>query len=451
MKKLAVYVLLGFCLSLFPKETFGFRDISDYPYKEAIEYLENAGVVGGFSDGSYKPYQSVTRAEMMKIILKGKFDEKDLKYIDCFSDVKTDWFSPFVCFGKEKNVVSGYSDGTFKPNNNVNFAEALKIAFLGLEVSGDFSSSSEDWFSPYVDFADKNMIFLKYLYLPQDNITRGQMAEIVYRIGQYKQGKLKENIDDRKSFGCGIKPPSTKPVSIKLNGTERNFITVIPDNYIQTQKYPIIFAIHGRTNTNSYLRTYLGVEEAAQGKAFIIYPDGRQPGGVWKDQNDKNDKIRDFALFDRLVIEFGNKYCIDLDRVYVVGYSLGAWFTNSLSCVRGDIIRAIGTIGGGTTKNTCRGTVNALTMHNPKDNLSLYGEALMNIDQKISQNKCSTEKMPVEPAKFNCESYLSCSPDGEFIFCPHNIDNAWWDNSYYPHVWPKDAGKYVWEFLKKFD
>jgi polyhydroxybutyrate depolymerase len=49
-------------------------------------------------------------------------------------------------------------------------------------------------------------------------------------------------------------------------------------------------------------------------------------------------------LFDQLVQEFSDSYCIDLDHIYVVGHSLGARFTNSLACARGDVIRGIGSV-----------------------------------------------------------------------------------------------------------
>jgi len=49
-------------------------------------------------------------------------------------------------------------------------------------------------------------------------------------------------------------------------------------------------------------------------------------------------------LFDQLLKEFEDKYCIDKDQVFVVGHSLGAWFTNTLSCARGNVIRAIGSV-----------------------------------------------------------------------------------------------------------
>jgi polyhydroxybutyrate depolymerase len=96
------------------------------------------------------------------------------------------------------------------------------------------------------------------------------------------------------------------------------------------------------------------------------------PTRSWSSPGDHSDQLRDFALFDTIVKEFTTKYCINRDEIFVVGHSLGAWFTNSLACARGDVIRAIGSVGGGTTINTCAGPTAAVIMHNPLDNLASF-------------------------------------------------------------------------------
>ena len=62
-------------------------------------------------------------------------------------------------------------------------------------------------------------------------------------------------------------------------------------------------------------------------------------------------------------------YCLDPDRIFAVGHSLGAWFVNSLGCARGDVLRAIATLAGGFSRSDCRGAVAALLFHNPNDRL----------------------------------------------------------------------------------
>ena len=132
-----------------------------------------------------------------------------------------------------------------------------------------------------------------------------------------------------------------------MNGLTRTYITVIGVEYDEDEPIPLIFAFHGRTNPNSIVRTYYKVEQATRGDAIMIYPAGLPEEGPSRSRSNPGDKasqLRDFQLFDQLVAEFGDQYCIDMDQIYVVGHSLGAWFTNSLACARGDVIRAIGSV-----------------------------------------------------------------------------------------------------------
>lgn len=123
---------------------------------EAIIALYYAGVVNGYNDGTFKPENKVNRAEFMKMLAEAR----DVDYADidaavlanCFSDVKDvpeHWYAPPVCAGKYYGWVNGYSDGTFKPSQNINKAEALKITLtaFGFEIPANSSVKSK----PYND------------------------------------------------------------------------------------------------------------------------------------------------------------------------------------------------------------------------------------------------------------------------------------------------------------
>ncbi len=137
------------------------------------------------------------------------------------------------------------------------------------------------------------------------------------------------------------------PTSTWVHGQQRNYITAIGANYNQNTPTKLVLAFHGRTNSNEQVRKYFKVEKASAGNAIFVYPSGLPEATSprnWKNGGDPSDKLRDFALFDAIVEEFSTKYCIDKDQIFVIGHSLGAWFTNSLSCARGDVIRAIGSV-----------------------------------------------------------------------------------------------------------
>ena len=102
-----------------------FSDVaSDHQYYDSIIYLQENEIVIGYPDGTFKPDQGVTRAEMMKIITLSAFDDEEIgDGEDCFPDVNAEWYARFVCYGQDNDIIKGYPDGSFQPNNNVTIAE----------------------------------------------------------------------------------------------------------------------------------------------------------------------------------------------------------------------------------------------------------------------------------------------------------------------------------------
>lgn len=142
-------------------------------------------------------------------------------------------------------------------------------------------------------------------------------------------------------------------------------------------------------------------------------------------------------MFDAIVEEMSKQYCIDRNKIYVVGHSLGAWFSNTLACARGDTIRAIGTVGGGITRNECQSPTAAIIMHNPEDRLSSFTSGIAARDLLLEQNKCSSESQPVGPSWGNCVEY-TCNKGNPVVWCPHS-DSTAYNGSYYPHTRPDNA------------
>jgi len=158
-------------------------DIVGNKYEEAIRYLADKNIIQGYPDGSYKPENSVNRAEFTKIIVGAKLgDEPKASAANCFPDVKSsDWFASYVCYAKTNGIIAGYPDGTFKPGSTINLAEASKILVNTLDVPKNEDESGE-WYEVYIRS-------LQYLsYIPSSfngltqNVNRSQMAEMVWRI-----------------------------------------------------------------------------------------------------------------------------------------------------------------------------------------------------------------------------------------------------------------------------
>ena len=107
------------------------NDFSDVPagkwYNNAVSTLSNMGVIGGYADGTFRPDAPISRAEFAKIAVSFTQNTGAAAY-NYFTDVKTmDWFAPYVTAAKDAGLIEGYSDGSFKPENKITRAEACAI------------------------------------------------------------------------------------------------------------------------------------------------------------------------------------------------------------------------------------------------------------------------------------------------------------------------------------
>lgn len=102
-----------------------------------IGYMQQFGIITGYSDGSFRPDAPVTRAEFAAIA--SRF-EKLTEGSKSFTDVpNTYWAARYINFAATRGWVTGYSDGTFKPENPITRAEVAAVTCRLLERSADQS------------------------------------------------------------------------------------------------------------------------------------------------------------------------------------------------------------------------------------------------------------------------------------------------------------------------
>lgn len=164
-----------------------FPDVfNDHIYASAIRLLKQRYVIQGTSGGRFEPQIPINRAEFTKIVVnaarhaQGVTDDA-LEGKNCFTDVADEWFAPFVCTAKESGLIGGYPDGTFRPAQNVNFVEAAKIVANAFDLETKAESSGEWYVSSAKRLGAENAIPASITSLDQE-ITRGEMAEMIYRL-----------------------------------------------------------------------------------------------------------------------------------------------------------------------------------------------------------------------------------------------------------------------------
>ncbi len=124
-------------LLLLPLRAAAFTDVSaSHPDYIAIEALTKAGIFKGYEDGTFKPDNEVNRAEALKIIsVSGGVVPEEGLYATGFPDVPLDaWYAGYVMKGLLNGIVSGNPDGTFAAERGVNNAEFLKMTLLTFDV-----------------------------------------------------------------------------------------------------------------------------------------------------------------------------------------------------------------------------------------------------------------------------------------------------------------------------
>lgn len=197
---------LGLGAALLPTVALAaFSDVrTDHPNADAIMYAQEEGIVQGYNDGTFKPSKQITRAEFTKIIVAaalGYDPAQDPTGADVFAleglvftDLKTGaWYVPFVRKSVQALIVSGYPDGTFRPDQTINFAEAAKIV---VRAFGIHTADDDVWYRPYVRALGVRSAIPTSVDAFESPLTRGEMAEIVYRLKTKMQDKSSHTYEE---------------------------------------------------------------------------------------------------------------------------------------------------------------------------------------------------------------------------------------------------------------
>ena len=193
MKK---FLLIPSLILFFAGSAFGqsFSDISQsHPYYTAISYLKIKEIINGYSDSTFRPYEEINRAELLKIFMESSGKEISEPTIKCFTDVDpAEWYAKYICSAKNQGIVNGYSDGSFKPGTPINKVESLSMLAetYNWQLSNNPSSinlyidTPDDlWYAPLVAYAkSKNLLEeTGTLLSPSDFITRANISSILYK------------------------------------------------------------------------------------------------------------------------------------------------------------------------------------------------------------------------------------------------------------------------------
>ncbi|WP_338660870.1 IdeS/Mac family cysteine endopeptidase [Paraclostridium sordellii] len=173
------------------------NDISGHWAKKEINKFISSGYVNGYEDKTFRPDNSITRAEFVKLVNKyfGFNNKEDIK----FSDINTnDWYYKDICIASKAGYINGYEDKTFKPDKTITREEVSKI-LISIKNKQDNvydklnkypdKNKVSNWAKPYVEGAIEQGYLkgddLGFLN-PTNNITRAESITILSRVVKSK-------------------------------------------------------------------------------------------------------------------------------------------------------------------------------------------------------------------------------------------------------------------------
>ena len=171
-----------------------FDDTVNHWAEAEICELSSIGLLEGYSERNFAPNENMTRAEFVKIMVESQSYNVYAVQSAAFTDTDpSDWFYAVVSFAHSKGLVSGYNDNSFKPNNDISRAEAIELLVNASGYSDadttDLNHSfydvdGDDWFAVALAIGLENDIVQGYgddSFRPNNPITRAEACVMLSR------------------------------------------------------------------------------------------------------------------------------------------------------------------------------------------------------------------------------------------------------------------------------
>ena len=210
-----MYSLIGslfFSTEVFAGATVS--DIQNHWAAKPIQNLADQGVINGYPDGTFKPDQAVTRAELAKMLGKslGYQPVSGSKY----PDIGGHWAAPYMNAMAERKVMNSFNDGNFQPEKAVNRAQLTTFIARILNLAKPEEKFGQDWPESFMDVPKDHWAF-RYIELsnkfgllppqyktefhPDQAVTRGEAAWMIQALkGSKSQKERVSQVRYRKRF-----------------------------------------------------------------------------------------------------------------------------------------------------------------------------------------------------------------------------------------------------------
>ena len=226
--------------------------------------------------------------------------------------------------------------------------------------------------------------------------------------------------------------------TIDVDGTERMFLVHIPPGYQPDIPIPLIFNIHGRTDTAQHQQEMTQMNAKADEAGFVVVaPQAIDDPPTWWGAVPTEIGEPDMNFFDAMLAHLDAEINIDPARIYATGFSNGASLANRLACSRSDIFAAVAPVSGGHVGYydcDAQYAVSVLVIHGLNDSVIPYWGNQYNpqvydwVGAWAERNGCAgipTTNQPIE--NLTLEFWKDCN--GDTLVALYSIANG-------GHTWP---------------
>lgn len=158
---------------------YAFEDVQNSSLKGAVDTLVEFQIISGYSDGTFKPDNTITRAEFAKIIIAATNNYIPVIKECSFEDVdNSHWANSFIAIAKNLNIISGTTATTFEPESKINYSQAVKMIVASLGFNQE-ALEQGGYPGGYIKVANDLGLLNEIQFSYDDYATRGNIARIV--------------------------------------------------------------------------------------------------------------------------------------------------------------------------------------------------------------------------------------------------------------------------------
>lgn len=227
-----------------------------------------------------------------------------------------------------------------------------------------------------------------------------------------------------RSKGCGGKSAlASGQQTIEVDGVDRGYALLLPEDYDADKAYPLVFEFHGTGGNGQSQFVLSGLANFMD--AIFVAPDGLAGEGLGSFVTQFSE-TRDVPMFDSIVDHMQDELCVDRGRIFASGMSIGGFWANELACLRGGTLRATAPVAGSLISASCEGRVAVMQIHGEADDTTPYEQALESRTIWSTIGDCDLEDFS-EGTDPHCDRYAGCEPSHPLEWCAHAGGHTWPD------------------------